>query len=144
MSTKHRSEDHDRVQRMVRLSAPVETVWAAIGDFLSIADWHPLIASVEPAEIEGEPYRHMTTGDGDIFFEKLIETGPHYITYAMVEGPLPVSDHRATLSCVAEPGGCHVFWSAYFSPSDGDERIADGIVGKFYEIGLDALLARFG
>ncbi|MFV0474031.1 MAG: SRPBCC family protein [Pikeienuella sp.] len=139
------SDDHDRVQRMVRLAAPAEEVWAEIGGFLSIAGWHPLIVKAEPAEIEGETYRHLTMEDGEIFFERLTGTGPHRLVYEVVEGPLPATDYRATLSCVAEgEGGCHVHWSACFSPVEGAERIADEIVGKFYEIGLEALSERFG
>ena len=54
---------------------------------------------------------------------------------------LPLYDHRATLSCVAEEGGCHVFWSAVFEPTDPS---ADDIVTGFYEEGLRALRERYG
>ncbi len=138
------SGDHDQVRRIASLAADRDTVWAAIGGFGSIADWHPLIASVELTEIEGAIYRHLRTTDGGLFLERLMETGPHHLTYATEDGPLPVSDHRATLSCVAEAGGCHVHWSAYFVPTGSDEHLATEIVGAFYEIGLQALQDRFG
>ena len=124
---------------MVSLPADREAVWRAIGGFGGIAAWHPLIERAELTEIEGETYRHLTTTDGELFFERLIESGPHHLTYEMVEGPLPVTDHRATIACVAERGGCHVYWSAYFVPTGPDAHFADGIVGAFYEIGLRAL-----
>lgn len=143
MTRSPHDNDHDRVQRMVALSAPVEEVWAAIGGFGGIANWHPLIESVEIVEIEGEIYRHLTTADDEKFFERLIETGPHHLTYEVVEGPLPASDYRATLACVAETEGCHVFWSGYFIPADGMEKVSDDIVGAFYEMGLEALRDRF-
>lgn len=143
MTENRQQTDHDRVQRMVELTADRDTVWAAIGAFDSIAGWHPLIASAELTEIEGETFRHLTTTDDELFFERLIETGPHYMTYGMVEGPLPISDYRATLSCIAEDTGCRVFWSAYFTPAEEDGRISDEIVGTFHEIGLRALRERF-
>ena len=65
------------------------------------------------------------------------------MTYEILEGPLPVTDYRATLSCVAEEDGCHVFWSAYFMPTEQAERVSDDIIAKFYEIGLQALQDRF-
>jgi len=144
MSETGHEQDHDRLRRMVFLAADRDRVWAEIGGFDRIADWHPLIESVELTEIEGERYRHLRTTEGELFFERLIETGPHHVTYQVTEGPLPVSDYRATLSCVAEPGGCHVFWSAFFVPADGQDHVADEIVAAFYEIGLEALRERYG
>lgn len=138
------AEDHDRIERMVELSAQRETVWALIGAFGAVADWHPLIAEAELTELDGDIYRQLSTTEGENFLERLIEEGDHFHRYSTVEGNLPISDHRSTLSCVAEAEGCRVFWSAYFEPSAGDERLSDEIVAKFYEIGLAALVERFG
>lgn len=143
MASETRHDDHDQVRRMVSLPADRDTVWAEIGGFGRIGEWHPLIASVELTEIEGDTYRHLATTDGDAFFERLVEEGPHHVTYEMVDGPLPVSDYRATLSCVSEGAGCHVHWSAYFIPADEGVRMSDEIVAKFYEIGLAAIAERF-
>lgn len=143
-SGQRESGGHDQVRRIVSLPAARDTVWAAIGGFQQIADWHPLIASAELTEIEGDTYRHLRTTDGELFLERLIEQGPYHLTYATTDGPLPVADHRATLSCVAEAGGCHVHWSAYFVATGPDEHMAAKIVGAFYEIGLQALQDRFG
>lgn len=135
---------HDRVTRMIRLPAPPEIVWREIGDFDGMAKWHPAFAASEPSEIDGERYRRLATTEGEQYFERLIEEGPSRYTCETVEGPLPVSDFRATLACVAEPGGgCHVFWSARFEPLEGQERRADEIVGALFEIGLSALPGRF-
>lgn len=143
MTTRTRRDDHDQVSRMVRLPADRDAVWAEIGGFDRIADWHPLIARAELVEIEGDRYRHLTTVDGELFTDRLIETGPHHLTYETVDGPLPAEDHRATLSCVAEPGGCHVYWSAYFVPDGPGGHIAAEIVATFCEIGLRALAERY-
>lgn len=138
------AQDHDRIQRMVELKAGREEVWAAIGGFGAIADWHPLIDECELTEIAGDIYRQLTTVDGENLLERLVAEGDHFHRYATVESNLPISDHSSTLSCVAEKDGCRVFWSAYFEPSAGDERLSDEIVAKYYEIGLAALVERFG
>ncbi len=134
---------HDRVTRMIRLSAPPEDVWRAIGDFDGVAGWHPAFVAAEPTEIDGERYRRLTTTEGEQYFDRLIETGPLRYAYETAEGPLALSDFRATLACVAEKGGCHVFWSARFEPPEGQEREADEVVGALFEIGLAALADRF-
>jgi hypothetical protein len=139
------ARDHDRLREMVMLAAERDAVWAEIGGFDRIAGWHPLIERVEPTEIEGETYRHLITTEGERFLERLIETGPHHVTYEVIDGPLPATDHRATLSCVAEKdGGCHVFWGATFVPFADAGHVADEIVARFYRIGLAALGERFG
>ena len=131
----------DRIQRWVSLPVAPEKVWAEIGGFGAIAEWHPDVTSAEMVEIEDQVHRHLRTSDGGLTLERLIETGPHHYTYEIVESHLPLADHRATLSCVAEEGGCHVFWSSMFEPAD---ESADDIVTAFYEDGLRALRERYG
>ena len=131
----------DRIQRWVSLPHPPEKIWAEIGDFGGMDDWHPGIASTEVVDIEGETHRHLTLDNGELLLERLVETGPLYYTYEIVDAPLPLANHRATLSCVPEAGGCHVFWSAVFEPTDPS---ADEIVSGFYEEGLRALRERYG
>jgi hypothetical protein len=130
----------DRIQRWVSLPHPPEKIWAEIGGFGDIAAWHPGIESTQVFDIEGEVHRHLTLGDGGLIMERLVETGPHHYTYEIIDSPLPLVDHRATLSCVAEDGGCHVYWSAMFEPTDPS---ADEIVSGFYEEGLRALRERY-
>ncbi|HUF57111.1 MAG TPA: SRPBCC family protein [Thermohalobaculum sp.] len=133
--------DHDRLQRMQRLPVPADTVWRQIGGFGAMADWHPWIDRVEVVEIDGQTHRHLHMADGELYLERLIEEGERYYTYALLESGMPVDDHRATLSCVPEEGGCHVFWSAYFIATD---PAADDMMIGFYEAGLLALDERFG
>ena len=134
------AEDHDRLQRWVRLSVPPDRVWREIGGFGQVSEWHPWVESTELVEIEGEPHRHLKLVDGELGLDRLLGEGERYYTYSTLDGALPVDDHRATLSCVPEEGGCHVFWSAYFVPTD---PAADEMVIGFYEAGLDAIRERF-
>jgi len=131
----------DRIQRWVSLPHPPEKIWAEIGGFGAMADWHPGIAGAKVVDIEGETHRHLTLGNGALLLERLVETGPLHYTYEIADGPLPLANHRATLSCVTEEGGCHVFWSAMFEPTDPS---ADEIVSGFYAEGLRALRERYG
>lgn len=132
---------HDRIQRMLMLDAPQEKVWAEIGAFDAIADWHPVVAKAEMVEVDGELHRHLTTADGALIIEKLEESGPNFYRYSIVDAPLPVADYRATLSCVKEKQGCHIFWASDYEPLDPS---ADDIIAGIYETGLEALRDRFG
>lgn len=133
-------EGYDRLRRMVQLPVTAEEAWAVVGRFESIADWHPLIASAERVEIDGDVHRHLKTVDGDLILEKLTDTSPLHYAYEIVESPLPVADYRAHFSCVPEDAGCHVFWSAHFEAAATE---ADDIVAAIYEAGLAALRDRF-
>jgi len=135
-----RHEGYDRLRRMVELPAAAETVWAEIGDFGAIADWHPLIAKAEVVEIDGDIHRHLTTTDGDLILERLTGTGELTYSYEIIDGPLPVAGYRAVFSCVPEGEGCHIFWSAHFEALDPS---ADEIVAAIYEAGLRAIRDRF-
>ena len=131
----------DRVERWIDLDVPAERVWALIGDFLAFGDWYPGTEKVEKAEIDGELHRHITLPNGAMFLEKLEEQGDDYYRYSIAEGPLPVENYLATLTCFdREEGGCRVYWSASF---DSDSRKADEIVASIFETGLETLRDRF-
>ena len=135
------TEQHtDRVERWVDISAPAEKVWAEVGDFAAIADWHPAVDKCEIVEIEGETHRHLTLADGELLLERLEEEGEHFYRYAIVEGPLPVEDYLSTFTVFRRPEGCRVFWSSTF---DSEDPMADEMVAGIYEIGLDAIRRRF-
>ena len=72
-------------------------VWAVVGDFCAIKDWHPAVAECEQMEEGGDTYRILTLGDGGKIKEKLTETGDTSYSYEIVESPLPVKNYSATL-----------------------------------------------
>ena len=130
----------DRVERWVDLPARAEDVWAAVGPFGALADWHPTVTECQVVKIDGETHRHVTLKDGEMLLEKLLAEEPHTLRYAMVDGPLPVSDYRATLTCFPEGEGSRLFWSASY---ETDEPEVDGLVSGLFEAGLRAVRDRF-
>ena len=131
----------DRVERWIDLPAKAEDVWAVIGPFGSVAEWHPAIAEAEVIDLEGETHRHLTLRDGEKLLERLVEVGDHLYRYEIAEGPLPVEEYRATLTCFPEGDGCRVFWSSTF---ESDDPAADALIAGIYEAGLAAIQERFG
>ncbi len=133
-------EPKDRVERWLDLDADPAAVWAVIGDFGALADWHPAVEKCELVTIDGDVHRHLTLIDGALLLERLEETGDDFYRYSIVEGPLPVADYLSTLTCFAHEGGCRVFWSSTFEPLTPD---ADQVIAGIYEAGLASLRDRF-
>ena len=129
-----------------KLAASAETVWAAIGAFGSLADWHPAVESLEPGE--GGKLRRLHITGGALFVERLEQHDDHArsYTYTILESPVPVTDYHSTLSVTAEPGGkhCLVRWIGHFQPKDVADAEAEHIVFGIYRAGLDALKQKFG
>ncbi|MFT4795738.1 MAG: hypothetical protein ACJAVR_003183 [Paracoccaceae bacterium] len=130
----------DRVERWADFSVSVDQIWAVIGDFAAIADWHPGIESGESVEIDGDMHRHLKIVGGGMILERLIAQDGHTQHYEIIEGPLPVDNYRATITVFPEGKGARVFWSASFEPTDPS---ADAVVAGVFEGGLKALQDRF-
>lgn len=121
-------------------------LWAKIGDFNGLNTWHPAIAKSEiVAGTNNEPgaRRKLTLGDGAVIVEELAarDDAGMSLTYTIVEGPLPVSDYRATLSVAAAgEGSSKVTWSGSFKAAAGtDPAKASEMIGGIYQAGLDNL-----
>ncbi len=132
-----------QVTRSVLLAADPETVWAAIGGFQALADWHPAVASASKEMIQGTEHRRLALEGGGEILERFLGADSRSYAYAILEpGPLPVRDYRAILSAAeAGEGRSVITWASVFgTPSlEGREAIA-----QVYEAGLAALKTRFG
>lgn len=136
------------VSRKVRLTAPVETVWARIGDFFTPDEWHPAVATCA-RESQVNLDRILTLEDGSTIRERLMAESPqdrHYAYIMVDEGPLPVSDYFCQLS--ASPGeneSCHVNWDSTFNPAVGVEaRDAEAVIEGVYDSGFASLIESYG
>lgn len=134
------ADTDDRIERWIDIDAEPDAVWAAIGAFDAIGDWHPGVTSCELIDIEGDLHRRLTLADGGALFERLIEQGPRRYVYEIVDGPLPVSDYRSVFSVTPRNGGSRVFWTCVF---EAEDETADGIVAGVYEAGLEVIRDRF-
>lgn len=134
------------VTKEVTLPMAPAAVWAKIGDFNGLNTWHPAIAKseiVSGANNEPGAHRKLTLGDGAVVVEELAarDDPGMSLSYTIVEGPLPVTDYRATLSVAAAgEGASKVTWSSSFKAAAGTEPAkASEIIGGIYQAGLDNL-----
>ena len=131
------------VTRSIALNATPAQVWALVGGFQSLPDWHPSIASSAKGTVgEVETRRLALEGDGGEILENNLGSDTMSMSYEIVDpGPLPVANYKAILS-VVDVGGKAVFvWSSTFEDT-AEGAGAAAIVG-FYEDGIAALAAKF-
>ena len=131
-----------QLTRSVALNAAPDEVWALIGGFQSLPDWHPAVESSTREDIGGVEHRRLGLAGGGEILEKNLGGDTMSVGYEIIESPLPVADYKATIS-VADAGGGRavVVWASTYQ---GTAEGADDIVAGIYTAGLDALAAKFG
>lgn len=142
-----------KVTKQVTVNASVDKVWDKIKDFDGLANWHPALAKDEIVagknNVAGAE-RLLTLKDGGTIKEKLLGfDGKHHMyKYEILEGVLPVSHYRSTISVKsAGKGKSTVTWSGAFKRKDTgpnpakneNDETATSTIGSVYQAGLDNL-----
>ena len=131
--------------RSIDVDAPPATVWALIGGFCAIKDWHPVIAT---CAVDGKtpPTRTLLAKDGKTRFverEMARDDVQHLYSYNFVSSPLPAANYFATIRVVPHGAGSTVLWSGSYIPQDGQEKAVNDALAGIYETGLNAIKAKF-
>lgn len=135
------------VRRSVDVAAPPDEVWQAVGEFCSIADWHPMIASCVREEEGTAELRLLMTEDDRMLREQLMQRSDeeHFYRYGILDSPLPVTGYVSTLSVVPadQEGHSVVIWRSRFTAQGVPDTEAAAIVAGIYEAGLEQIRALF-
>ncbi len=130
-----------QVTRSTVLAASPAEVWAVVGGFQALADWHPAVATSAQEMTGGVEHRRLALEGGGEILEKSLGSDAMSYGYAILEGPLPVADYTSVFSVTDAGGKACVHWCSTFTPTaDG----AEGVVAGVYEAGLAVLKERFG
>jgi hypothetical protein len=140
------------ITRSVRLASAAAPVWAVVGDFAAIAEWHPDVTAphlrgpVDPPVAGTE--RVFAEGGPDEIVERLVARDATHrrLEYAMPDPPFPITGHRAALT-VFEHGDdeSEVVWTACFDATRQTQaQLEDALGDGVFSVGLDALADRFG
>jgi len=133
------------VERSIKLKAPSETVWKAIGGFGALGDWHPAVMACRLEQRDNHTLRVLTLADGAQLTEELVEDEEpgHRYTYKILSGPLPVADYTSTLSVEPKDDASAVLWTGTFTAKGVSNDAAERIIAGVYEAGLANLEKRF-
>ncbi len=126
------------VERKIAVKGDPAAVWAKIGGWCAIADWHPVVAKCEEADEGGRKVRTLTTKDGGVIKEAMLKSGDTSYSYQILESPLPVENYSATFAAMSADGGVSVVWSAKFDPK-GDEAEAKKVIESIFDGGLEQI-----
>ena len=128
------------VKRSIEVDGVNAEIWTKIGGWCAIADWHPAIAKCEEGEADGKKTRTLTTGDGAVIEETLLDSGETSYSYRIDESPLPVENYQATFEIEEDDNEAEarITWSANFDPK-GDEAEAKKVIDGIFKAGLDEI-----
>lgn len=135
------------------LNAPADRVWDRVRDFNGLPKWHPRIrdSRIEDALPSDKVgcIRHFHLQNGEVIREQLLGLSDFdmFVTYAILESPMPLTDYIATLRLtpVSDGDRCFIEWSAEFSCDPSDETdLVNNIGGGVFQGGFDALKRHFG
>lgn len=130
------------VSESTRIYTPADRVWAWIGDFLSIARWHPRVLTCRQSRSGTQKLRELDIGAEANLVERLErhdDAGMRY-SYTIVSGPLPVKDAEGTIWVHADTAwSSTVNWEVSFTPKDVGRQAAVAAVRDHVRAGLDSL-----
>jgi len=143
-----------KVSERISIAAPAAAVWALIGNFDALKNWHPAVAesAADKGNDEGSVRRVVLKGGG-----QLVETLENYNAAQMKYsyrakdgGALPVTNYTSTISVTADGNQSVVEWRGAFyrgypnndPPPDQNDEAAIKAVTAVYQGGLAELKAR--
>jgi hypothetical protein len=118
----------------------VGDVWAKVGDFCGIGNWHPAVAKCVLSH--GNKIRTLSLKGGGTIVERLVSWNKagHSYTYRIVSSPLPVKDYISTIKVVADGSGSDVIWSGKYKAKGATDAAAKQAIDGVYKGGVDALV----
>jgi hypothetical protein len=131
-----------------KVEAERKELWAKVGGWCAIQEWHPAIAKCEEGKEGEDTFRTLTLKDGGKIKEKLVDTGATSYRYAIVESPLPVKNYDAQFSVTPDDDDLdeiNVSWSATYDPADGkDAKDARAVIDGIFKDGIESIKAKYG
>jgi carbon monoxide dehydrogenase subunit G len=130
-----------------RVEAPADAVWELFRDFGGIQRFS---AGIEKVEVEGAgigAVRTISLPGGLSLKERLeaFDDGGRRLQYAIVGGPIPVSDYLATIEVKDEGAkACRIDWSSHFEPKGIGDDQARAMIEGVYKGGIAGVKKALG
>jgi len=114
------------ILRSIPIARPAPAVWAAVADVGAV---HTRLARgfVTDTRLEGDT-RVVTFEGGTVARELIVSVDPaeRRVAYAVIESPLGMRHHHATMQVIADAGGdsCRLEWVVDLAPDGASPTIA--------------------
>jgi len=132
------------VNKQAKINASAAKVWAIVGQFDTLGQWLPPVASCDTVGTGIGAVRTITMQDGASVQERLDahDDKQRTQTYSMIDtGPLPLVDYQSTIAVNAEPDGQSTMtWSSTFGVSGAPETEVAEMVESLYVSGIEAVI----
>ena len=145
-----------KTEQTVTLNAPVGEVWAVIGDFEDMS-WFPGVASITATGTDKGATRTRIMDDGQTVQEELLKIQPEKfaISTLFLDTNLDVvkaTNYASHITLADADGKTLLTWKGAFyrgfpqnePPADLNDDAAVASVAALHQIGIDALVDRFG
>lgn len=135
--------DQSEVHVEGEIAAPIADVWKVVGDFAELLRVQKL-----PTTVEGEGIgmiRRVQMGPAVIVERLESHDDASYTTvYSIVEGPIPVTDYRATITLESVTDDTtKINWTTTFQPAGIPESDACKMLEGAYGSGIKAIQKHF-
>ena len=119
-------------------------IWAIVGEFCAIKDWHPAVAKFEETKEGDVTFRTLTLKDGGKIKEKLTGTEDLAYTYEIVESPLPIKNYKSKLWLEVddEPDRSVILWQSDFDANGASDDEATKIITGILKDGVTGITAQ--
>ena len=135
-----------RVRTQLTLNTPAAKVWAVVGPFKNLAEWHPVIQKSDVSP-DGK-VRTLQMPDGSTSQERLITHDDAAMQYRYTThgaSTLPVVDFQGSVTVVPIGERCLFTWEADFDAAKGaPEAQVIAILQRIFDAAAPGLKARFG
>lgn len=135
------------------INAPIDRVWRTVADYNGLPAWMPgmkdsvIEDNKKPTEV-GAVRKLGMAGSKDILRERLevFEPDNHTITYAVLQGPLPVKNIRTTMRLrpITDSYGTLGEWSTEFDTEAGKEDEGRQFMARVFGAGFRSLKKHLG
>ncbi|GLK68343.1 SRPBCC family protein [Hansschlegelia plantiphila] len=125
------------------VNATPDKVWATIGGFCGIQNWHPVVESCTLSTGGAKLVRTLALKGGGKLVERELrrDDGLMKYSYAIIDGPLPVADYVSTIQ--VEPSGSagsKVTWTGTFQAKGASDAAAKDVIDGIYVKGLAGIV----
>lgn len=135
------------------INAPIDRVWRTVADFNGLPAWMPgmkasTIEDGKAPDAVGAVRRLTMLGTKDVLRERLevLDAGEHRITYAVLEGPLPVKNIVTSLHLrpITDMHATLGEWSTKFETEPGKEAEGEEFMTRVFSAGFRAMKRHLG